>query len=170
MRLRSLFTPDGETGEEDMEETFMRNQRLFAAGALGCLLAVASAGGVSAAGQAGPIPLDPAALDRVVAGATYGIAGEAQASGDGSMGSSSSANLSLTASTDGKGATASGSASAMGVGMGENPQATSRADVAVSGPFDRIYWKEIKRRFGGRYFLVDYSVFIVVAVTLPKAP
>jgi hypothetical protein len=139
-------------------------------GVFGCLLAASLAGTAAAAQGRGAIRLDVTALDRVVAGATYGIAGEANASGNGSMGSSSTANVALTANTDGKGAAASGSASAVGVGMGENPQASSTADVQVSGPFDRVYRRELKRRFGGRYLQVDYSFVTVVAVKLPTAP
>lgn len=148
----------------------MIDRVVLSTGALGCLI-VAALGGQAWAGQgSGPIRLDASTLDRVVAGATYGIAGEAQATGDGSMGSSSTANLSLSANTNGNGATASGSASAVGVGMGQNPQASSNADVQVSGPFDRVYRREIKRRFGGRLFQVDYSFVTVVAVKLPTAP
>jgi hypothetical protein len=137
---------------------------------LGCLLGSLLVGTAWAAEGSLPVRLDLAALDRVVAGATYGIAGEAEASGNGSMGSSSTANVDLSANTNGNGATASGSASAMGIGIGENPQASSNADVQVSGPFDRVIRREIKRRFGGRFFQVDYSFVVVVAMKMPSTP
>lgn len=148
----------------------MIGRMVLSTGALGCLLTAAIAGQAWASQTSGPIRLDAGMLDRVVAGATYGITGEAQASGDGSLGSSSTANLNLTANTNGNAATASGSASAIGIGMGDNPQASSNASVQVSGPFDRVFRREIKRRFGGRLFQVDYSFVTVVAVKLPTAP
>lgn len=138
--------------------------------ALGSLVAVSLGAAARAGDSDGPVPLDSTALDRIVAGATYGISGEANAAGNGSLGSSSTANVDLNAGTNGTGASASGTASAIGMGIGENPTASSSADVQVSGPFDRVYRRELKRRFGGRYFQVDYSFVTVVAIKLPGAP
>jgi hypothetical protein len=166
---RSVLAREGRHASSE-EETNMVMRVPLSTGVFGCLLAASLAGPACAGQGSDPIRLDVGALDRVVAGATYGITGEANASGNGSMGSSSTANVDLAAHTDGKGASASGSASAIGVGMGENPQASSNADVQVSGPFDRVYRRELKRRFGGRYFQVDYSFVTVVAIKLPTAP
>ncbi|MCS6780701.1 MAG: hypothetical protein NZ555_13485 [Geminicoccaceae bacterium] len=148
----------------------MIDRVVLSTGALGCLLTAAIAGQAWAGQGSAPMRLDASMLDRVVAGATYGITGEAQATSDGSLGSSSTANLSLSANINGNGASASGSASAMGVGIGDNPQASSNANVQVSGPFDRVFRREIRRRFGGRLFQVDYSFVTVVAVKLPTTP
>jgi hypothetical protein len=166
---RSVLAREGRHASSE-EETNMVMRVPLSTGVFGCLLAASLAGPACAGQGSDPIRLDVGALDRVVAGATYGITGEANASGNGSKGSSSTANVDLAAHTDGKGAAASGSALAVGVGMGDNPQASSTADVQVSGPFDRVYRRELKRRFGGRYFQVDYSFVTVVAVKLPTAP
>lgn len=121
------------------------------------------------AGETGSLMrLDGASLDRVVAGATFGIEGDAQASADGSLSSNARADLDLSAATDGNGATARGTALAMGMGVGDAPSASSSADVQVSGPFDRVFRVDIRRRFGGRWFVVDYSYVSVQAVKLPN--
>ena len=148
----------------------MTTRAMLVSASLVGLVAALVASPAAAGEGSGAIRLDALGLDRVVAGATYGISGEARADGDGSLGSSSNANVNLQAQTDGNAATASGVASAIGTGVGDNPQASSRANVQVSGPFDRVYRRELRQRFGGRWFQVDSTVVVVVAVKLPSRP
>lgn len=118
----------------------------------------------------GVVRLDARKLDRVVAGATYGISGEAAASADGATSSTARADVDLDARTDGNGATARGTAIGVGVATGERPRASSSADVQASGPFDRVFRIDARRRFGSSRYVVDYSYVSVVAVKLPTGP